>query len=481
MTGPRTSSARRDPRRRFTALGLTAILAVAIVGYIAYTANSGLPLQKRSLYEIELPNANRLINSADVRIGGIRVGQVLDVTGVAQPGRRPFTRLKVALDASVERLPADTTAQVRPASVLGLTFVDLRLGRSREEIPEGGTLRLARALPSTNLTDLLDVFERGAARELRRALVELSSGVAGRGTALNATIASTSRLLPKLTAVSSTLSARPTRLPDFLRGYEAAVAALAPVSGELAGVVDNGAVTFGAVAGERAALGRAIDAAPAAEVEVTRAFTASRPALDGLARLAVRLRPAGRELPQTLREVNSTLVAGIRPLRTLPRLTSALGTALARLDTLSRDPNTSGALRKLADLTRHLRTALSHTVPAQVHCNVISLFTQGFAGVFGGLGVGDGPSLGLLFVGEAGATGEALQNAKPSPNLGNNAISNNNADECEAGNEPWTGKQQLGNPPGLQSKTTRDTVPPPGVLDRAREAGLMTDPEGVGR
>jgi hypothetical protein len=149
------------------------------------------------------------------------------------------------------------------------------------------------------------------------------------------------------------------------------------------------------------------------------------------------------------------------------------------LQRLSRDPNTAGSLRKLTDLAAASRGALSILVPAQVNCNVISLFTSGFAGVFGTVGTGDGPSLGALYLEDTGAKGENFQNARPSPDAGINPIPNENQSECEAGNEPWTGKQQLGNPPGLQSNTTRPTVPPPGVPALAAGAELLTTPEGL--
>jgi hypothetical protein len=119
-------------------------------------------------------------------------------------------------------------------------------------------------------------------------------------------------------------------------------------------------------------------------------------------------------------------------------------------------------------------------MPAQVSCNVISLFTSGFAGVFGTVGTGAGPSLGALFLEDTGAVGESFQNARPSSNAGIDPIPNENGKECEAGNEPWTGKQQLGNPPGLQSNTTRATVPPPGVPELAQRAGLLRAPAGLG-
>jgi virulence factor Mce-like protein len=477
----RSRSRRPNLTHRHTVLGLGAIVVVAIVGVIAYTANRGLPLQHRSHYIVEVPNAERLIDSADVRVGGIRVGQVLGVEGVAPRGRRPYARIELALEPSVKRIPVDSTVQVRPASVLGLTYVDLRPGRSPRSLPDRGTLPLDRARASSNLTDLFAVFDRRSARRFQSALADVSGGFTGRGTAMNATIHSLSAALPKLTSVGALLAEPRTRLPAFLRGYEATVAALAPVSDAFAGLISGGAATFDALAGERRALGSAIAQSPATETAVTQAFAAMRPGLADLSRLAADLRPGAGMLRPTLRRANTVLAAGVRPLRALPSLVPSLDRALVRLDQLSRDPNTGGSLRKLADLASAGRGTLSLLVPAQVHCNVVSLFTQGFAGTFGTLGTGDGPSLGALFLGTAGAQGEGLQNAKPSPNAGINPYPNENASECESGNEPWSGKQQLGNPPGLQSTDPRPAAAPPGVLDRAASAGLMTDPEGAPR
>jgi virulence factor Mce-like protein len=461
-------------------LGVATIAVVGVIGYVGYTANSGLPLQSRYGVNIDVPNADRLIDSADVRIGGIRVGEVLAVTAVPAPsGGRPYARVKAALDPSAGPLPVDSTAQVRPASVLGLTYVDLTLGHSHQTIPQGGTLPLTRTRPSSDLTDLFNVFDRSSARRFQNTVGGLAGGLAGRGSAINATIYSVNRLLPALTDVAAVLAAPQTRLGEFLRAYEATSAALAPVSSQLAGLISGAATTFDALARQRAALGATIEAAPPAESAATVAFQAVRPGLDGLAQLVVDLRPAARALPATLNQINSTLAAGVRPLKEIPTLSGDLGTALVTLDALSRDPATTGSLRKLTDLASASREAIGLLVPAQVYCNVISLFTQGFAGTFGTLGTGEGPSLGGLFFEETGAQGEDFQNARPSPNLGTNPLPNENQNGCSAGNEPWTGKQQLGNSPGVQNRTTRTTVPPPGVEAFARNAGLLTNPAGL--
>jgi virulence factor Mce-like protein len=478
---------RRGARRRRTArerwarpIGVLAILIVAVVGFIAYRANSGLPLQSRYDVNVVVPDADRLINAADVRIGGVLVGEVLHVNAVPGSDGQPIrARVELAIDDSVGRLPVDTSVQVSPASVLGLTYVDLRLGSSRQTIPAGGTVALSRAKPSSDLTDLFQIFNRRSARGFQTALGGLAAGFAGRGTALNTTIGATAQLLPELTDVAGALAAPTTRLDAFISGYAAFTQALAPVSEQLANLIANGAATLDGLARVRPALGTAIDAAPDAESAATTAFTRVRPALTGLAQLATALRPAGGLLPGAAAQITSTLNAALPALRDVPPFARPLQTALETVSALARDPYTTGSLRKLRDLALPTDTTLSTFTPAQVHCDVFGQWGQWFGGTFGDIGDGVGPSLPNLTLTGAGALGEQLQNAKPSPNLNTNPLPNETAQECESGNEPFTGKQQLNNPAGIQNAPERDTAPPPGVVALARTAGLLRPIAGV--
>lgn len=458
-------------------LGMATILLVVVVAFIAYTANSGLPWESRYRVSVAVPDAQRLIDDADVRIGGVRVGRVLHVTAVpAMPGGRPYARLELALEPSTGPLSADTTAQVRPASVLGLTYVDLALGASGRTIADGGILPLRQAKSTVDLTDLFAIFEDSAGRDLQETVRELSTGLSGRGSALGSTIGSVGDLVGPLTDVARVLAAPQTRLDGFLRAYASTTGALDPVTRELAGLVSGAATTLDAFGRERSALGATIEAAPPAERAATIAFDEVRPALNGLAGLAGDLRPAGRVLPRTLGEINSTLTAGKRPLRELPRFSDRLRTALVAVDGLSRDGETDGSLRKLTDLAQATSGLLSALVPAQLSCNVIGLWGAGFSSVFSALGSGQGPALPNLVLTTAGARNETLQNPRPSSNVGINPIPNEDEQECESGNEPWDGRQQLNNPAGDQSRETRETTPPPGVRELARRVGLLDDP-----
>lgn len=470
---------RLDPSRWFGLFGTLAILLVAVVAYIAYTANFGLPWQNRYEVNVEVPNADHLIAGADVRIGGVLVGETLGIRAErATAHSAPYARLTLALSRSVGPLPVDSKVQVRPASVLGLTYVDLYPGRSRQTIPAGGTLPLSHALPYSDLTNLIGTFDRSSARGFQQALAGVAYGVAGRGTALNATIASTSQLLPDLIGVAGELAAPQTRLGYSLRAYETLMAALTPVRVQLGELTANVASTLGALADERPALAGTIEAAPSAESATAIAFTRARPALDQLAELTSDLRPAGVLLPGALGQLNSTLVAGLRPLRAIPGFAGSLGDALTALGGLAHDPAASGSLRKLHDLVVPTNQVLSVLVPEQIYCNVLGPWGQNFGSMWGSLGVGQGPALANLVLTSSGAQGEELQNARPSSNVAMDPLPVENATECQAGNEPWTGHQQLNNP-GLTGRESRATAPPPGVTALARKAGLLAPIAGI--
>ena len=477
MTG-RRRHIRRGPERLFAGIGLVAIVALIIFVYVSYTANNGLPFAPAYTIRADVGNADLLIKTDEVRIAGIRVGQVSGVTARVRRGV-PYAQLTLALSPSAGPLPVDTRVQILSASILGATYVDLAPGTSRRRVPNGGTLPLHDATSTVQLTDLLDIFNHATAQNIQDGLSHLGDSVAGQGDALNTTFGSLAALLPPVSRVSQTLAAPATGLAQFLRGYEAFVAAIAPVSSRLASLVSGAATTFGALANVRPALAATIEAFPPAETALTDALNGLDPSLNTLANVAAGLRAAGRLLPGALTVINTTLQAGVRPADELPTFAGHLTASLRSLNTLSRAPSTGGAVRKLTDTLTSAATTLNVLTPAQVYCNVLGIFGLNFASSFGELGTGNGPSIADIGVTTAGALGEELQNAKPSPNVAINYLPTENSKGCVSGNEPYTGRQSLSNPPGVTSTNVPNTSPPPGVTALARRAGLLNAPLGT--
>jgi virulence factor Mce-like protein len=432
---------------------------------------------------VDVPNADRLAATNDVRIAGVRVGQVEGVDARKDRRGRVFARVAVKLDPSVGRIPNDTRVRVRPASILGATYVELTPGHSRQSVPDGGTLPLRNASSNVELTDLLDVFDRATAPKAQRALTSLGDGFVGRGTALNKSLTQLARLLPPLTRVTATFAAPASRFAALLGAYDRFIAELAQAAPELAQLTTHAATTFAALDRERDALGKVLELAPSTETTSAVAFRKLEGSLDRFAALADDLRAPARQLRPALRQADAALTAGVRPLVRLPAFADRLQTTLVVLDRLARDPATDGTLRKLDDLAAAIGQTLEVLTPAQVQCNVISLFGQSFGWAYGSVGFGQGPPMAGVGLTHFGAAGENVQNAKPSPGLAVNNTPHENYDECEAGNEPYpesmplvdppTRPVSIGNPPGLQDNSTLDTDPPTGVIDRARKAGVL--------
>ena len=155
-------------------------------------------------------------------------------------------------------------------------------------VPSGGSLPLANAHATVQLTDLLDIFNRATARGIQGSLGALAPALAGRGTATNTTIGALAQLLGPLHDLSATLSAPATRLPAFIDASDVLTAAVAPVSNALASAFANGGTTFDAIADHAPSLAATIETLPPAESAVAVAFTALDPGLGVSRRIAWR-------------------------------------------------------------------------------------------------------------------------------------------------------------------------------------------------
>jgi virulence factor Mce-like protein len=470
----RQRSLRRNSLRLYATTGIIGIVVGLAIVCISYTANGGLPFAKTYRMYVELPNAQRLQRGSDVRIGGIRVGQVQAVSATRESGdgRVPFARLELSLSPSVGHIPVNSHVQEQPASILGASYLQLTLGTSRNRLGSGGTLALSQSTPTVQLTDLLDIFNRATAHSIQSSLGDFSSGLAGRGGDLNATIASFSQLLPSLQDVSATLASSQANLGRFIDGLDATSTAFAPVAGSLRALFGEAATAFQAFRGDGRALGSSLDQLPGTEAITTTALQRVDPALAGATQLARELVPGARLVRNDVPQLTSALHAGTDSLGQIQPLTADLQDTLRALRTLSRDPATTGSFKVLSQATAALKTALDVIAPAQLQCNVIPLWGRNVTDS-AQQGTSEFPFVPLGVVG-TGADNEYAQHATPSDNLHVDYLPHENDHECESGNEPYSAtSQDLTSPPGNQPNHTQLTSPPGGVHQLAARAGLL--------
>jgi virulence factor Mce-like protein len=432
------------------------LVAAAVIVAISYSAQNGLPWKGTYDIELAVPDAGKVAKNAEVRIGGARVGQVVEIRAVPREGDvPPHAVLEAKLNGDVGPLPVDTTAEVRLGSVLGGKYIELVPGRSERTIPEDARLPLANATATVDMDDAFRMFDPEGRRALRRMIGPLAEGLAGRGESLNQTGETLADTLPGLQRVLGTLVAPGTDLRGFIRGAAAGTSALARASSDLGPFIRHASVTFGALDAAGDSLGESIEALPPAADATTSALRTLQPVLDDVSAISRDLEPAATTLRPTARRLHSTMRTAIRVDPKMGTIALPLDRTLRSIDSLVAEPAASSSLRLLggADLATFgasafvgLGAVLETTWEAEEHCRVASRWIahQRDTASDGNAG---GNWLRMLLIDHRD---EMLPADDPAPELHANPYPNQNASECEAGNEGYAEGQLIGNPPGIQ-------------------------------
>jgi virulence factor Mce-like protein len=442
-----------------------ATLLVSLVGvFLAYNANNGLPFVPTYEVNVMVGDGAELVKGNDVRVGGKRVGVVSAITATKMADGRYAARLKLKLEKTIEPLRTDTVATVRPRSTLGLKYLELKPGRSGRPLAAGGTLPLSQSGRIVELDEVLNAFDAATRAGLQDLIHSGSTGLAGRGAALNEALDGLNPVLTHLGPVMANLSDRRSDLRGAIRGLDVAATAVAPVSAQLGSLVDGAASTLGSLDAARSGLAATLDRAPRVVGEATSDLHAMSPVLADAARLAKGLRPGAALLPRAAAGLSATAETGTPVLRRATKLGPDLEDTLRAAGALAKEPATSGALRRLTSVVASLGPTLTFANPFQTNCNYLGLWTRNASST---ISEGDENGTWFRFM-PVFQTDEFVQRATPAPNLHATPYGTATDSECETGNEPYRPGQVIGHPEGRQPAHTELTSPPAGTPEGPR-------------
>ncbi|SFQ63492.1 phospholipid/cholesterol/gamma-HCH transport system substrate-binding protein [Amycolatopsis arida] len=142
-------------------LGPLVKLTIFIVVTTLFTAVLGISIANLNLsdtktYKARFTDATLLLPNDDVRIAGVRVGQVEEIRIVD----RRFAEVEFAVDAN-RRLPAGVTATIKFRNLVGQRYVALEQGDGDPNrlLEPGDTIPLERTKPALDLTELFNGFK----------------------------------------------------------------------------------------------------------------------------------------------------------------------------------------------------------------------------------------------------------------------------------------------------------------------------------
>jgi virulence factor Mce-like protein len=450
-------------------IGAATALVVIVAVFLAYNANNGLPFVPTYDLRAEVPNAANLVRGNEVRIGGSRVGVIDRIVPRRRADGTVIAVLGLKLETAVEPLPRDSTLIVRPRSALGLKYVEISKGTSRDGFPSGSTIPVARATPEpVEIDEVFATFDEPTRAAQRTNLDEFGAALAGRGQSLNEAIGVLRELLRNLRPVMRNLADPRTDLRGFVRGLGQAAAEAAPVAEEQAALFRNLDTTFRALADVRSDLQETISTGPPALEAGIESFPVQRPFLRNTAGLFRELRPGVRSLRTAAPTLADALEIGTPVLHRSVELNRRLPPLFRSLRDFAEDPMAVLGVNGLRNLSRILNPTVRDVAPVQTVCNYATLWFRNVASL---LSEGDANGTWQRFIivatpsgpnnegspSDAPASGPAAANylhSNPYPNTPGGGRTN----ECEAANEPWLpNRKVIGPVPGNQGRATERT------------------------
>jgi ABC-type transporter Mla subunit MlaD len=370
-------------------VGAITTLIVIVAVFLAYNANQGLPFVPTYRVSVEIPNASRLTNNNEVRIGGHRVGVVESIeairppqgekvpseaastdqaqSGTTTPGE-VIARLNLKLDETAKPLPRDSQFRVRYRSSFGLKYLEITRGDG-PGAPEGYTFPASQTIEQTEFDDINNTFDAETRENSRINLEGFGNAFAARGTSLNQAIEALNPLLTNLRPVSRTLSEPGTRFRRFFPELADAARIVAPVATEQAEFFTNAGIAFAAISEDEEALRDTIsEGVPTLETGID-TLPRQRPFLRDFTTLSRVLRPGVRDLRVALPSLNRAVKVGTPVLRRSPQMNRRLRKVFVQLENLVEQPTTKLSLERLENLFDEAKPLAEFVVPVQTACN----------------------------------------------------------------------------------------------------------------
>lgn len=468
MRGGRVGSLAASP----TLVGAVTVLVVVVAVFLSYQANKGLPFVPTYQISAEVPNANTLVPGNDVRIGGIRVGQITDIQPVSHEDGSVGATVDMELNQDLEPLPEDTNVVVRSRSALGLKYLELRRGTSDQGFPAGSTLPRTAAQPEpVEIDEVFNMFDEPTRDAIQANLLEFGNALAGRGVSLNNAIGELRPLVERLEPVMRNLAEPDTGLARFVSALAATAEEAAPVAeiqGQLFVDLDTTFRAFADVA--RPFIQETISRSPETEDVAIDTLPRIRPFLANTAVLFGELRPGFHAFAPVSKEAAQAVSLGVKALRLAPAFNAQLDPTAQSLLDLNNDPVSREGIRDLTTFSNVLSPPLSFITPVQSVCNYATLALQNLSSMVS-FGDGIGTNQRAIVLQEpTGPNGEVGPSSAPGSggadpsnflhfNPYPNTASPGQERECEAGNEVYAqGQVAVGNVPGNQGILTRGQI-----------------------
>ena len=323
--------------RILVAVGFT-LSCFALLLFLWVTFGGPIPLKPESYrFTADFPEAITLSKEADVRIGGVSVGKVKDLSLAPDSECQKdattcnTTRATIEIDPQYAPISSDARAILRSKTLLGETYVELTSGSQTQPgqadntnatarsgtidvghvsggdapqpIPEGGHLAQTQVQDQTQIDEIFQGFDQPTREAFQSWMQNSALAVNGRGLDLNDAFGNLGPFASDASDVLGTLRSQEQSLRTLVHDTGDVFAALTEHDQALAGAVVGANRTFGALASQSRALSDTFKILPTFENESRLTLDRLKPFAEDARPVFHDLRPVARNLSPTLHDV----------------------------------------------------------------------------------------------------------------------------------------------------------------------------------
>src|SRR4051794_1841300 len=251
-------------------------------------------------FKTSFGEATQLAKEADVRISGVSVGKVKDIT--TTPDGRSLTVIE--LDSRYAPIPKDVRAVLRQKTLLGETYVELSPGhKASGMLPEDGTLPASQVSDTVELDEILSTFDAKTRLAFQDWLQGQAEGLQGQGRNLNSALGNLAPFAVDTNTLLRILKAQGTDVRGIVNGTGDVFNALTARDDQLASLITNSNAVFQTTAQQDQDLQALFKVLPTFEKESTATVNRLTEFSRNANPLVTQLRPVARELSPTLKEL----------------------------------------------------------------------------------------------------------------------------------------------------------------------------------
>ena len=356
--------------RILVAVGFT-LSCFALLLFLWVTFGGPVPFKPESYrFTADFPEAITLQKEADVRIGGVSVGKVKELSLAPDsecqrdPATCNTTRATIEIEPRYAPISSDSRAILRQKTLLGETYVELTTGSqvepgetsgdvhaqsgtidvgqisgddAPEPISEGGHLAQSQVQDQTQIDEIFQGFDEPTRQAFQSWMQNAGLAINGRGLDLNDAFGNLGPFASDASDVLGTLRRQDLALRSLVRDTGSVFAALTEHDQALAGAIVGANRTFGALASESQALADTFRIFPTFENEARLTLDRLKGFAEDARPVFSDLKPVARDLSPTLRDVRNLAPRARNLFRRLDPLIRASATGLPSLESFIRE------------------------------------------------------------------------------------------------------------------------------------------------